>query len=169
MSSAMHMITCLDYSTPCVPPTATAQQKGAYVGPDGHVRFFTKANVRQAENAWYAILRPARDAFGPALTGPVACDVTLVYPYRRSERKRDTACGDLLPLDRRPDADNLGKALLDCIGTLGFWTDDAQVFDLRICKFRGPAPYFRLALSVPEASPTSVGRTPIIIDRRAGR
>lgn len=34
----------------------------------------------------------------------------------------------------KPDADNLAKAVLDCITQLGFWRDDAQVAALDVRK-----------------------------------
>lgn len=34
----------------------------------------------------------------------------------------------------KPDADNLAKAILDCITQLGFWRDDSQVSALDVLK-----------------------------------
>ncbi len=39
----------------------------------------------------------------------------------------------------KPDADNLAKAVLDCLTQLGFWKDDSQVAVLNIRKYYGQA------------------------------
>lgn len=38
---------------------------------------------------------------------------------------------------QKPDADNVAKAVLDCLTTLGFWKDDAQVAILYVSKMFG--------------------------------
>jgi Holliday junction resolvase RusA-like endonuclease len=35
---------------------------------------------------------------------------------------------------KKPDCDNIAKALLDALTTLGFWTDDALVAECEIIK-----------------------------------
>ena len=35
----------------------------------------------------------------------------------------------------KPDADNMAKALMDAMTTLGFWQDDAQIARLEVSKF----------------------------------
>lgn len=158
------MKTVLRYACDCRIPTATAQQKGAYVGGDGRVHFFTKRAVMDAENGWADILRPAREAFGPALTGPVALRIDLLFPYVKATPKLIQAIGEWTPLDKRPDLDNLLKALLDTMTRLAFWVDDGQIYALDVRKLRTPSPGLRLAISVPDTAPTLFDRGFVDID-----
>ena len=145
---------------PCVCPTTTAQQKGTYF-LNGHIRFFTKKKVQQAQSDWAAILRPARERFGSALKCGVLVAAVMIWPYLKSTPKRDL--GKLLPLVRRPDIDNLCKALLDVTTTLQFWQDDALAWGMMAFKFRGPVPQFRLMVAV-DARARDAMRDPCVLD-----
>jgi Holliday junction resolvase RusA-like endonuclease len=71
--------------------------------------------------------------------GPVEADllVVLAVPKGWPKARREAALsGRLLPL-RRPDGDNVSKALLDGLNRVVF-EDDAQVAELRIRKRYGP-------------------------------
>lgn len=47
----------------------------------------------------------------------------------------------------KPDADNLAKAVLDCITQLGFWRDDSQVSALDVLKkYSDSAPYCEITI-----------------------
>lgn len=127
----------LAFRLDCVPPTATAQQKGACVR-GGRVRFFTKARVSRDADFLAALLLPHRP---PApFSGPVSFEAVWTFPWRRSERKSDVAAGVPLPHASRPDLDNLEKLLLDVMTRLRFWEDDSLVAEKRTAKFRGPRP-----------------------------
>lgn len=121
-----------------VAPTATAQQKGAMVMPDGHIRFYKKASVLKAERTWWEMLRPVRDRLPEPYCGPVRISVELTFPHLASTPKR--TLGRTVPLDKRPDIDNLVKSLLDTLTAMNFWRDDGQVYSLAIAKRRGPEP-----------------------------
>lgn len=116
-----------------VPPTATAQQKGAFVA-GGRIRFFTKRKVREAENFLAALIAP----YAPPkpIEGAVRLDIEWRFPYRKSEPKRVTNAGADVRHTVRPDLDNLEKSLIDTMTRLGFWRDDAQIADKRTSKFR---------------------------------
>lgn len=121
----------------CVPPTATAQQKGAFVC-GGHVRFYTKKKVRQSENFLAALI----SMHAPDI--PFSCPVSLMvrweFPYRKSERKGTVKAGVPVPHTSRPDLDNLEKNLLDVLTRLNFWTDDSLVAEKFTSKCWGPKP-----------------------------
>mgnify|MGYP000064395921 CR=1 FL=1 len=107
----------------------------------GRPRFFKKAHVARAERDLVSLLTAHRPAkCGTIESGPVAVSVLFIWPYRKSEPKKRTAGGGLLPCDTRPDADNLTKMLLDAMTRCAFWRDDGQVADLRIAKLWGPEP-----------------------------
>lgn len=161
-------VTLLDFRCDCICPTATAQQKGAFVGSDRRVHFFTKPEVRRAAHTWWNILAPAKEALGPAITGPVSAVIEMDFPYLKSTPRRDVRLGARLPMGVRPDIDNLIKSLLDTMSAMGFWADDGQLYGVAATKRRGPTPGLRMRLRVPEDSPTRIGRTQtIVLDTRA--
>lgn len=120
-----------------VPPTATSQQKGVFVR-NGHAHFFTKKNVREAENLLASLLVPHRPE--NPLKGALSLTVVLKFPFRKSEKKSVVASGLPSPHDNRPDLDNLLKGLIDCMTHLGFWRDDAQISHISAAKLRAPVP-----------------------------
>jgi len=121
----------------CVPPTATAQQKGAFVC-GGRVRFFTKKKVRQSENFLAALL--SMHVPDVPFSEPVAVTVRWTFPWRKSERKSVTRAGEPIPHVSRPDLDNLEKNLLDVLTRLRFWTDDSLIATKLTSKWWGPNP-----------------------------
>ncbi len=80
------------------------------------------------------IAQAAREHRPPEpLQGPLRLDVDFFFPRPQSlMRKRDPK-GEI-PHTAKPDRDNLDKAVMDCLTTLGFWGDDAQVCDGEIRK-----------------------------------
>lgn len=136
---------------PGVPPTATAQQKGAFVIPGtNRIRFYTKKEVRQAENTWHAMLLPHRHESGATIEGPVALGILMVFPYTASLPKLVTAAGRYVPLDKRPDIDNLIKSLLDTMTQMQFWRDDGQLYGATLYKFRGAEPRTEITVWLPD-------------------
>ena len=120
-----------------VPPTATAQQKGAFVC-GGRVRFYTKKKVRQSENFLAALL--SMHVPDVPFSEPVVVEARWTFPWRQSERKRVVGAGVPIPHTSRPDLDNLEKNLLDVLTQLNFWTDDSLVTEKFTSKWWGPKP-----------------------------
>lgn len=141
MSNDNTLRTCtykpLSFRIDCVPPTATAQQKGAFVC-GGRVRFFTKRKVRESENFLAALI----SMHSPDVPFPIPVSVTVrwTFPWRKSERRRIVAANIPIPHVSRPDLDNLEKNLLDVLTRLNFWTDDSLVSEKRTSKWWGPKP-----------------------------
>lgn len=127
----------LSFRLDCIPPTATAQQKGVFVR-GGKVRFFTKKKVRQSEDFLAALL--SMHAPDVPFSEPVAIKVSWTFPWRKSERKCIIKAGVPVPHTSRPDLDNLEKALLDVMTRLNFWTDDSLVTEKSTSKWWGPKP-----------------------------
>ena len=121
----------------CIPPTATAQQKGAFVC-GGRIRFYTKRKVRQSENFLAALL--SMHVPDVPFSGPVSLKVRWTFPYRKSERRSVVNAGIPVPHNVRPDLDNLEKNLLDVLTRLNFWTDDSLVTEKFTSKWWGPKP-----------------------------
>lgn len=126
----------------CVPPTVTAQQKRA-VRTEHGVRFFKGKRQVDAENDLLSLLRPY--APGKPIAGPVRLEIAAVWPFRKSDlasKAKAERCRRLgrIPHDQKPDCDNLAKALIDKLVTLGFIEDDKRVCDLRVSKYFGSEP-----------------------------
>ena len=122
----------LSFRLDCVPPTATAQQKGAFVC-GGRVRFFTKKKVRQSENFLAALL--SMHAPDVPFSEPVAVTVRWPFPWRKSERKSVTMACDPIPHVSRPDLDNLMKMAQDAMMHTGYFKDDSQIAIQSLGKF----------------------------------
>lgn len=127
----------LEFRVDCVPPSATAQQKGAFVR-GGRVRFFKKRRVREGEDFLAALC--SEHAPEVPFSSPVSLSVRWTFPWRKSERKSVVRAGVPVPHATRPDLDNLEKGLLDVLTRVGFWTDDSLVGEKRTSKWRGPRP-----------------------------
>ena len=66
--------------------------------------------------------------------GPVSLEITFFLPRpKRLCRKKD--CQIAIPATCRPDVDNLAKAAMDALTTVGMWADDAQVHHLTVRKY----------------------------------
>lgn len=107
----------------------------------GGVRVFIDAahsNEAWAMRADFA--RQLPDGWTPS-DKPAKVVVTLVYPQRKTDRLPG---GAYLPHTERPDADNLVKSILDAMTRACVWVDDAQVFSLRVDKWRGAVPIWEV-------------------------
>ena len=130
-----------------VPATATAQQKGVFVVA-GKPRFFTKKRVKDAQATLVQALKPHAPA--EPHDGPVALEVEFVFPYTKAHRSsilfRIGVGLGLVQHDRRPDLDNLAKAVLDAANGI-LWADDAQIVEMRLVKAYAEQPGVRLIVS----------------------
>jgi len=113
----------VEFFLPMVPPTATHQEKKWRV-VKGRPVSYEPPEVRAAREKLTAHLaghRPERP-----LEGPLRLLVKWCFP--RCGKHRDGEWRGT-----RPDTDNLQKLLKDCMTTVGFWKDDAQVAS-EICE-----------------------------------
>ena len=123
----------------CVPPKATSQQKGA-CRAGGGIRFFKKAHVAQAEQDLISLCRGAIPAGWQTIEdGPVFLDVAFIWPWRKSEPKKNKI-HPVLAMDVKPDCSNIIKMLEDALTRLNVWRDDSQVARLSVNKFWGDHP-----------------------------
>jgi len=132
----------IDRWLPCIPPTRTAQQKGAFIqkgknGAKGRIRFYIKDTVKKAAAEFKRILQPICPR--EPLKGPLTFMVTFVFPWQKSASKKERDANPV-PIATRPDASNLAKLIEDVMTEMGFWEDDSQIYDLRVRKFRGNEP-----------------------------
>lgn len=112
----------------------THQQKGAFVGKDGHVHFFTKSHIAKAEKALRIAFEPYAHLFNGWGDSPRAVYTTFCFPFNES-----TPIKNRIPYSyhtQRSDADNLYKGLGDSMTEAGFWPDDSVIAELHLRKFR---------------------------------
>ena len=137
----------LEFTIRCNPPKATHQASLRIMKRADGTQFvgkFAKSKGKAAQNDLMTMLRP--HAPQTSLKGPIACEITWVYPWRKSETKRNRAkC--LMPCDTRPDCDNLCKMLFDAMTRLGFWDDDSQIFSVGFRKYWGDVPGIYVTIS----------------------
>lgn len=138
------MSTPISFFVHCVPPAGTSQQKGVMV-IGGKPRFFKKKAMRESENTWFELLRPHRPQM--PLEGPVTLVIYLTYPWRKSEKKSRIAAYSLVPVETRPDVENVAKGMIDVMTTLGYFRDDSQISSLCLHKQYGDRPGFSVNLT----------------------
>ena len=129
-----------------IPPRATAQQKGVFVA-GGRPRFYKKARQEREEQNTVALLVAAKPKNFTPFIGPIRVYLDLVWPYRKSEKKSVVRAGLLVPMDVRPDVDNLAKMMLDAASSAGLWNDDSQITTLMIRKSWGNTPHWILKIA----------------------
>lgn len=111
----------------------TAQQKGAFVGKDGRVHFYTKAKVAKAEKALTKALSPyahLTKKWGDDVA--LAVSVVFCFPYPVSTPKKKMI--QFGYHTKRSDVDNIFKGFGDALTNAGFWVDDSVIADLHLRK-----------------------------------
>lgn len=118
---------------PIVPPKTTHQSKKIVRIGKFH-KLADKPELTEVISDYMSLLQP----YAPPrpLSGPIILDLEFVFPWRKSEPKRNRILGKI-PMTSKPDRDNMEKTLNDVMTKLGFWTDDAQIFDGRTSKYWG--------------------------------
>lgn len=116
-----------------VPAVPVAQPRHRIGVINGKARAFS-ANKTHPIHAFKATVRQSSQAayMGPPLSGPIRCDLLIVFPRTKSQIWK-TKPMPRLPHAKKPDRDNVDKAVLDALTGL-MWVDDAQVCDGRITK-----------------------------------
>lgn len=117
-----------------IPGLPVAKQRPKFAVRGGFARAYTPAKTRDYENlvksiAQKSILRP--------LEGPLCVDLVFYMPIPKSTPKGK--CLENTPHTKRPDADNLGKLVLDALNGVA-WLDDSQVFEIHIKKLYSENP-----------------------------
>jgi Holliday junction resolvase RusA-like endonuclease len=119
-----------------VPPTVTAQQKGAYAR-GGKVHFYTKRQLKDLETLYGIHLARSRPQL--PIEGPVHLVIRYTFPLRSGERAGYKRQGFRLH-DVRPDLDNLEKLLIDTMTKARWFRDDSQISVKITTKFWGLKP-----------------------------
>ena len=66
----------------------------------------------------------------PVITGPVRLEVTFFMPVPKRMK-----INEFTPHVKKPDTDNLLKAVMDSLTEIGVWKDDAQVYETLAGKY----------------------------------
>ena len=83
------------------------------------------------------VARACRELEGRSMIHPLAVTLTFYMPRPKSHYRANGTLKDSSPRflhDRKPDADNLAKAVLDALTGIKAWHDDDQVCELLILK-----------------------------------
>ena len=125
---------------PIVPPTKTHQNK-KIVNIGKHAKLADTKELKLVISDYLTLLKPYQP-------GPVSLKLAFVWPYRKSEPKKNRI--GLIPKTTKPDWDNLAKTLQDVLTRLRFWEDDAQVYSASVDKWWGEEP--QITITVQEGS-----------------
>lgn len=113
-----------------IPPTSTQQQRGHIIDSKGRHRFYDRGNADTKEKLTAHLAQHVPDK---PYKGPVQVLCKWCFPIKGSHRDGE-------PYTNKPDADNLCKALYDCMTRLGFWKDDKQIYSSITEKFWAEVP-----------------------------
>lgn len=106
-------------------PTVTHQQKQVTV-VNGKPQFYEPEKLADARAKYEALL--AQHAPIHKLQGPIRLTVKWLFPLTKKSKHGQYKT-------TKPDTDNLQKLLKDCMTSVGFWEDDAQVASEIVEKF----------------------------------
>ena len=123
---------------PCVPPKATHQGSAMILRRKDGTPFVGKASNSAGAKAKKTLLTlllchaPKR-----SFEGPTEVEVKLVFPWRKSEPKKNKALG-IMPMVTKPDLDNLSKMIVDSMADANWFAGgDQQVHLLTLSKWWG--------------------------------
>ena len=117
----------ITFSVPIVP-----KGKARHRTANGHVY------TPQKQVHWEAQFALFSSQYKPAqpMEGPLWVEIVAVFPRpKRLRRKVDVKeRPGLLPMDKKPDCDNVGKSVLDSLQTM-FFRDDCTITSLKVEKY----------------------------------
>ncbi|MBU9175819.1 RusA family crossover junction endodeoxyribonuclease [Burkholderia gladioli] len=127
-----------------VPGTPVAKGRPRFARQGGHVRTFTPEATERYENLVKLAARAAMRSTEP-YAGPIRLIVNIGLPIPASwslKRQAAAAAGEI-GATKKPDADNVVKALKDGMNGV-VYLDDGQVVDLWISKRYARTPGVRI-------------------------
>ena len=138
----------------CVPGEPVAKGRPRATRRGNHVRMYTPAAVKRWEDliAFHAACELGRQKELLIPEGPVYVQAEFTHSRpKRLLRKKDP--DDRVAHDRRPDADNCLKALLDGLSKAALWKDDSQVSRLAVTQWyaeKSGAPRTEVRVFIPK-------------------
>jgi Holliday junction resolvase RusA-like endonuclease len=120
----------------------TAQEKGVRiirVHGKQMPMFYKKKKALDNEKLLTYAFSPYRFSKPIANDGETAVELKLRYLFPHTSSTPKWKRDELTFMTQRPDADNISKAVVDCMTRLGFWEDDSMV-NFHFSKYRSPNP-----------------------------
>lgn len=118
-----------------VPGAAKGQPRPRAFSRNGKARMYDPGTAE----GWKSAIAAAFAGKLPSapLEGRVAVDIVALFARPKSHLGKGGKVKPSAPLDHchKPDVDNLAKAVLDCLTTIGMWRDDAQVRSLTVNRY----------------------------------
>ena len=117
----------LTFTVPAVPIAQPRQRSRAFVGKTGKLHTQHYTSTEHPVNAFKATVQQVFAAAygGPPLKGPLRVDILFVLPRPGHKVWVRKPMPRYWP-DKKPDRDNLDKAVMDALSKLA-WGDDCQV------------------------------------------
>lgn len=135
----------------CVPGEPVGKGRPRFCRVGKGVRTYTPPKTAEYEARVREAFERTCGGFRMPSGTPLRLDVTAIFsvpkstPKRRAQQMRD----GLIPHLKKPDADNVLKAVADALNGVAF-EDDAAVVRMHVCKRYGEEPCTAIALSVCE-------------------
>lgn len=129
---------------------STAQQKGAFVGKDGRVHFFTKSHIAKAEKTFILAMSPYAEL--TRKWGHVPYEVEFDYYFSYPSGTAKCKLHRIGPMNERPDASNITKGICDALTKAGLWEDDSLI-NTEISKKRRTTGEPRIVIRVRNLQP----------------
>ena len=133
-----------------IPGEPVAQGRPRFARAGKFVRTYDPAKSRNWKAMATDFFRQAmpEDAAGLRLmfpSGPVEVEIVAVFSCPKGDHRKVPV--GRRPHSKRPDCENVAKAILDAATAAGVWGDDSQVQVLGVVKWiaaQGEAPYVRV-------------------------
>lgn len=115
-------------------PKAQPRAKAARIG--GFIRIYTPNTAKVWKEAVAAAARKALGKRWAKLEGPLSLNLAFSMPrpqahYLKAGLRPDAPTHHT----KKPDVDNLAKAVMDALTDCGVWVDDDQIASLSVTKF----------------------------------
>ena len=111
----------------------------------GRARTYKAPKQRAAENEILETITKVKPSTPLSCPLEVTVDAYLPVPKSFSRMKKAMALSGEMRPTTKPDADNLGKNILDCMNGL-VWEDDRQIVGLMIRKFYSANPRWEVEI-----------------------
>lgn len=111
----------------------------------GNGRFAARVYDAGTAEEWKSCIAAAARRFIPREPAKGAVTLAMQFFFPRPKTHLRSNATQLRPtappyFTTKPDCDNLEKAVLDCLTTLGFWSDDKQIVAQTSSKSYGASP-----------------------------
>lgn len=125
-----------------ITPVPKARPRATICAKRGRVKFYTPKTTADYEKAIAEYWRQATNGFQYEKEQPLIVNLVFGMPIPKSTSKSKTelmANGTIRPT-KKPDVDNLAKAVMDGLNGVA-WADDSQVVKVSIYKEYAKEPY----------------------------